>query len=142
MNKLTQTKEAGHRGGSSRSAAKRTASAKNLSLGRAQRWPGDDVSRFWEKISANGAGCWEWLGGKNPDGYGRVRFGNRTESAHRVMFRLAFGTIPTGLQLDHLCRNPSCVNPYHLDPVTSRTNTLRGMARFAWSWRKIGKENI
>jgi hypothetical protein len=34
--------------------------------------------------------------------------------------------VPTGLHLDHLCGNRSCVRPDHLEPVTQRENTLRG----------------
>ena len=30
--------------------------------------------------------------------------------------------------IDHLCRNRSCVRPDHLQPVTQRENTLRGMS--------------
>lgn len=37
------------------------------------------------------------------------------------------GPIPAGLHLDHLCRNTMCVNPDHLEPVTQRVNTLRGI---------------
>lgn len=68
--------------------------------------------------------CWKWTGPLTGDGYGSI---NR--SGHRLSHRLAFvtfvGPIPTGMHLDHLCRVRSCCNPEHLEPVTSRTNTLR-----------------
>jgi hypothetical protein len=68
-------------------------------------------------------GCWEWLGYKEPQGYGRV---GRNKAAHRVVYELLVGPIPEGLTLDHLCRNRGCVNPAHLEPVPRGENVLRG----------------
>lgn len=75
-------------------------------------------------------GCWVWQLCKNPEGYGRI---NRREwgaprPAHRVYYERFKGPIPTGLELDHLCRNPACVNPDHLEPVTAAQNVQRGRA--------------
>lgn len=70
--------------------------------------------------------CWVWTGSINPtSNYGRVYFDSKQNMAHRVMYELLVGDIPNGLQLDHLCRNRSCVNPEHLEPVTIRQNLLR-----------------
>ena len=76
-------------------------------------------------------GCWEWTAWKNPKGYGCLSLpkpggGQTKHFAHRVLFELYRGPIPEGLQLDHLCRNRSCVNPDHLEPVTCQENLLRG----------------
>lgn len=46
--------------------------------------------------------------------------------AHIRAFNLYRGTVPEGLELDHLCRVTICVNPDHLEPVTHRVNVLRG----------------
>ena len=37
------------------------------------------------------------------------------------------GPIPEGLVIDHLCRVRDCVNPAHLDVVTTGENTRRGL---------------
>lgn len=75
-------------------------------------------------------GCWLWPT-KSSDGYVSIYMGGGKAHpvvvmAHRLSYEMAKGPIPTGLVLDHLCRNPSCVNPDHLEPVTQRTNILRG----------------
>jgi len=69
-------------------------------------------------------GCWEWVGAVNRDGYGCL--GNGKGQAHRAVYQKERGRIPEGLHLDHLCRNPRCVRPDHLEPVTPRTNSHRG----------------
>ena len=69
--------------------------------------------------------CWVWTGSCNHKGYGRVGFGGRQWAVHRLIWEQLVGPIPEGLELDHLCRNPPCVNPDHLEPVTHRENLLR-----------------
>ena len=83
------------------------------------------VKRFWAKVSPVGAGCWEWVGNKDRLKYGMLFFNNRKNKAHRFAYALAFGSIPEGLVIDHMCGNPSCVNPYHLDAVTQSINMIR-----------------
>lgn len=82
--------------------------------------------RFRRMVSDHGD-CWLWLGTKNA-GYGQFWDGAKTVRAHRWSYEFHIGPVPTGLVLDHLCRNPSCVNPHHLEPVTVRENTMRGEA--------------
>lgn len=94
--------------------------------------PRQDISvRFWRHVQPTGF-CWEWIGRKSKKGYGFVEFCGAdynvrwSRVAHRISYGLLVGPIPEGLQLDHLCRNTSCVNPDHLDPVTSGENSRRG----------------
>src|SRR5690625_4821589 len=79
-------------------------------------------------------GCWEWLGRLDRNGYGKaydpsMPAGQRVDWAHRVSYRVHRGAIPEGKQLDHLCSNPPCINPEHLEPVTQRENIRRAMTR-------------
>ena len=84
--------------------------------------------RFWSKVALKQFGCYEWLAGKRIDGYGRCWNGRRMVRAHRFAYEDIKGPIPDGLCIDHLCRNPSCVNPDHLEVVTLRENVLRGIS--------------
>jgi len=72
-------------------------------------------------------GCWIWQRCKGKGGYGKVqRKESASGEAHRYYYEKFKGAIPEGLQLDHLCRNPLCVNPDHLEPVTLTENVRRG----------------
>ena len=74
------------------------------------------------------SGYMEWLGALNTDRYGRIVIDGRARRAHRVVFEQAYGPIPANRDLDHLCRNRSCVRPDHLEPVTRAENIQRGQA--------------
>lgn len=80
--------------------------------------------RFWAKVEWS-EGCWAWLGARTAAGYGRFWAKPHFIAAHRMSYILGVGPIADGMQLDHLCRNPNCVNPAHLEPVTPRVNVLR-----------------
>ena len=70
--------------------------------------------------------CWEWVGARTRSGYGQVcRPGRAVVYAHRWAYEYLVGPIPDGMELDHLCRNPLCVNPDHLETVTHAENTRR-----------------
>lgn len=75
--------------------------------------------------------CWIWRGAKTK-GYGVTSHdGNSHAYVHRVLYMEHNGPIPDGLELDHLCRVPACVNPDHLEAVTHRENILRSDAPMA-----------
>ena len=95
--------------------------------------------RAEKKISrAPANGCWNWTGAQDRKGYGRLwSFEAKAPVlAHRVVYEYSRGKIPTEMQIDHLCRNPRCVNPHHMEVVTSRENTLRGNSPCARHARK------
>lgn len=67
------------------------------------------------------SGCWLWLGDLDRKGYGELNLGTgisgkrKRRGAHIVGYELERGPVPEGLELDHLCRTPICVNPDHLE---------------------------
>lgn len=70
--------------------------------------------------------CWIW-GGRFLGEYGRF-YDKDTKimiPAHRLTYEDAKGAVPDGLELDHLCFNPPCVNPDHLEAVTHYENMQR-----------------
>lgn len=73
-------------------------------------------------------GCWNWTGYIEKEGYGQVwlKSEHGTRRPHRIEYENKYGPIPSGMVLDHLCRNRSCVNPEHLEIVSHRENILRG----------------
>lgn len=73
--------------------------------------------------------CWTWLLAKSEDDYGMVRVNGTLQKAHRHYWEQRNGPIPDGLEIDHLCRNPSCVNPDHLEPVTRTEHQIRERQR-------------
>lgn len=91
----------------------------------------DLLWRVVARMEIDDAGCWVWQGAKHPRGYGHMWVDGVNRSVHRIVYESMIGPIPSGLVLDHLCRNTSCCNPDHLDPVTQRENTLRGLSLFA-----------
>ena len=84
---------------------------------------------FWDVVDKSGE-CWMWTGARNPEGYGlfvrTVQGHPRSFMAHRWAWIVTNGAIPVDRVIDHLCRNPSCVRPDHLEVVTQQENTHRG----------------
>jgi hypothetical protein len=76
--------------------------------------------------------CWAWSRAHfKKTGYAmfsiRGRNGKwRPTVAHRIAYELYIAEIPAGLDIDHLCQNRRCVNPWHMEPVTRGENTRRG----------------
>jgi hypothetical protein len=70
-------------------------------------------------------GCWEWQRKIDKYGYGHVSIDGKLWLAHRAFYALFKCEIPSGMHIDHLCRNTRCVNPDHLEPVTQAENNRR-----------------
>ena len=85
----------------------------------------------WERFIAHtsiedAAACWRWTASVCRDGYAKFYVNRKHVKAHNYAYREIIGKIPEGLILDHLCRVRNCVNPFHLEPVTTRENIRRG----------------
>lgn len=93
--------------------------------------------RFWSRVSVQMNGCWLWTGPPDKDGYGTFSRNGRNQRVHRVSYEFLVGSIPDGLEMDHLChtrdkscdgsdcKHRGCVNPSHLEPVTRAENNRR-----------------
>lgn len=96
------------------------------------------LARFESKLDKTGSDhpvlktpCWVWLAGLRSyepgKRYGSFRVNGRTVYSHKFSYETYRGKVPSGLVLDHLCRNTLCANPHHLEVVTNQKNILRGL---------------
>ena len=76
--------------------------------------------RLWAKVDKSG-NCWIWTGAKS-GGYGQIKRDGENIGTHRVSYEEAYGPIPEGLVVDHLCHSKLCVRPSHLQVVTQKQN--------------------
>jgi len=84
------------------------------------------LMRFFNKVNIT-EGCWYWKDHCTEEGYGQFWLNGRMVYAHIFLYELLHGPVPDGMELDHLCRNPGCVNPAHLEPVCHQENCRRGL---------------
>jgi hypothetical protein len=92
----------------------------------------DTISdRLWSKTEWRGR-CLVFTGARLPYGYGLIGSGGHDGVnllAHRVAYELSIDVIPDDMTVDHLCNNPPCVNPEHLEMVTMAENLARAKTR-------------
>lgn len=108
------------------------------------RTKSDPMRRFMSYVDKSEDGCWNWRV-LSTGGYGRTKWFKGdvkyTELAHRAAYQLFIGPIPDGCCIDHLCRNRGCVNPAHLEAVSTRENLIRGVGLAAMNSRKTHCKN-
>jgi hypothetical protein len=90
----------------------------------------NDIERFMGHVDVTKS-CWVWKGSKDKNGYGFYWSKNKVRRAHRFIYSKMIGDLVDGMVIDHLCHNPSCVNPDHLEQVTQRENTFRSTTSVA-----------
>ena len=102
-----------------------------------------DSMRFQKKyIPEPNSGCWLWLGALGSSGsrgifYPRIRVGKKISPAHAIACTAVNGERPSAKdEPDHICLNPQCVNPSHLEWVSHRENVRRGRSIFSENMRK------
>jgi hypothetical protein len=89
----------------------------------------------WKRIEN---GCWEVVSHKPmSNGYVLFRRGKLSTLAHRYVYEMSVGPIPTGLFLCHKCDNPLCVNPKHMFLGSQHDNMMDmvNKKRHAWGER-------
>ncbi len=82
--------------------------------------------RMYAKRILDRNGCWLWDGYLSPGGYGIIYVKYERHMVHRLSYEIHVGSIPEGLDIDHLCRVRRCFNPEHLEPTTRQENLWRG----------------
>lgn len=81
---------------------------------------------LWEKATVNG--------------YGRIKVDGKKKRAHRVVWELANGPIPEGMDVDHTCHRRHCIELSHLRLATRSQNASNRQG--ATSKSKLGVRNV
>jgi hypothetical protein len=90
------------------------------------RSPEKFVSDFRKRLVRTTAGCLEWAGARDVNGYGRASWKGQTRLAHRLAYQVFVGPIPAGVNVCHRCDNPPCCETSHLF-LGSQTANLADM---------------
>lgn len=100
--------------------------------------------RLLNRIKKN-AGCWEFQGYRDRDGYGQIRIGSAKDKsrkmvkAHRVSFSIFNGVSleeMKGKVVMHRCDNPACICPKHLKLGTQKENVQDMMVKHRAAWQQ------
>ena len=90
----------------------------------------EQIMRFCRAIKIGRSDeCWPWMHVLSRNGYGLVSIDAQNYYSHRVAFELSGEYLIKGFQVDHLCQNKQCCNPFHLEQVSRAEHARRGAAR-------------
>lgn len=102
----------------------------------------DPFLRFYERIIKDESGCWLWQGKLTPLGYASFTVNNQKVAVHRWAYETFKGPIPEGLVIHHRCENRCCVNPDHLEAVTTKQNNAYANQRCRQVGHPLTEENV
>ena len=99
------------------------------------------ADRIWSHAVIQPDGCLYWDGYIDRDGYATTKIrGMKTGRVSKIAYELWYPPVPDGLVMDHrchsedlscpggrTCKHRRCVNPDHLEPVTRKVNSQRGV---------------
>lgn len=102
--------------------------------------PTPTIERIVSKLDTSGE-CWLWTGSTSQQGYAILTVAipeRKMVYVHRLMYEMAYGDIPEGHEVAHLCDTPRCVRPTHLLPMTHAENmadmATKGRHRLRDQW--------
>lgn len=96
-----------------------------MGAGRAPEHPLEPRPLAVEEDRGYATACWIWQSWVGKVGYGGIGVDGKQWLAHRWSYTKLVGSIPDGMQLDHLCGNRLCVNPDHLEPKSAEDHIRR-----------------
>ncbi|WP_181149951.1 HNH endonuclease [Arthrobacter sp. MYb227] len=104
------------------------------------------IQRFASRLAPGGVNeqCWEWQGHQDKDGYAWFHDSGKKQRGHRwAWVNLGEQPLNNGTEIDHICSNPCCVRPSHLQALTptkhhtvsqQRKALLAAHGKDEWEW--------
>ena len=75
-------------------------------------------------------GCHNFLGFRDRNGYGRIKYQNRGYAAHRLFWIIKNGELTSEQHILHHCDNPACFNIEHLFVGSNADNVADKVSKY------------